>query len=610
MKLLQRKGKAGLSLLLAALLLAVAWGLVPLRAQAASPNTQAVLDQLALLQNSDIDPAWTPDIRANEGAVQRLLDLYQACSAEERAEFTEAQQNDLRAYFEALYRVQGKDPAEVEALFAPLPASEAAAPSALSRPEASLAAGEESGAAVSEEAAASVEEEENPPAASGAGGGVGQVSLAESAAGAAPPQPERGRSLADLLGNSALGTLMLVVLLTCLVLVTLRFYTLMRRTKPEAGAALPEAPEEQELDKEAEAPPVERPAEETDELGQAKGVGAAPPLPGKRKRAEKPGARGKNSPGSSRAAAPARPAKPVAQSAAEVLAAHRQAQGEKPEAAEVQTAGKPAAGNTPAAQPERRHLDITIPARGGAEAAPPKAKAEEAAASGRGAPDEKEPARERQKDEAVPGKTKPDTAGARMTAEAAAEAGDFGKEAPPPAPQAMKRPQEPPERKTEEPARPEPAAAPAGTGARPVAALNRGAQKPGRYNRAGGKDARQAEHGPNGAKRMAGPPARKPAEAAQLAELRNEVFSAPLPDLFPTADRPAVPRQDPRIAQLKSSMFPGKMPDLFPSGQGADAPRPAPAKAPSAGGKPVRRRRPSGLTGASFQAVEPEEPEE
>ena len=51
-------------------------------------------------------------------AVQELLDLYKKCSPAERAEFTPEQNSGLRAYFDALYNVQGKDKAELDDLFA------------------------------------------------------------------------------------------------------------------------------------------------------------------------------------------------------------------------------------------------------------------------------------------------------------------------------------------------------------------------------------------------------------------------------------------------------------------------------------------------------------
>ncbi len=109
-----------LRVLFAALLLLV---LLCLRAalvvQAApSPPVQAVLGQLSTLQNAHIDPAWPPDIEANKALVQALLDDYKALTASQRAELTSAQNSDLRAYFEALYKLEGKGTAALDSLFA------------------------------------------------------------------------------------------------------------------------------------------------------------------------------------------------------------------------------------------------------------------------------------------------------------------------------------------------------------------------------------------------------------------------------------------------------------------------------------------------------------
>ncbi len=78
---------------------------------------QAVQARLATLQQAYIQPEWLPDIRANETAVQALLDDYLALTADGRAELSAQNNSDLRAYFAALYEVQGKSAAGVDALF-------------------------------------------------------------------------------------------------------------------------------------------------------------------------------------------------------------------------------------------------------------------------------------------------------------------------------------------------------------------------------------------------------------------------------------------------------------------------------------------------------------
>lgn len=86
-------------------------------AQAVSDNVQQVLTRLEALQNSHIDPAWEPDVKANQSSVEGLLAAYQGCTLSQRKEFTLQQNQQLRSYFTTLYKVQGKDTAEVAALF-------------------------------------------------------------------------------------------------------------------------------------------------------------------------------------------------------------------------------------------------------------------------------------------------------------------------------------------------------------------------------------------------------------------------------------------------------------------------------------------------------------
>lgn len=210
---------------------------------AAGDNVQSVLDLLNTLQRADIDPAWLPDIAANESSVQRLLDAYLRCSEEERATFTDAQANSLRAYFEALYAVQGRDVAELDALLAgntasSSPASSSASPSSAvsssapssSSPAASSApAGSSSlSSAVSSASAASTS--------SGASSATSSAVLAPASQHSAavtpvrPPQPPtEGDGWAELLGNRAVGVGLLLLLLVCLGLVVLQYISALRR---------------------------------------------------------------------------------------------------------------------------------------------------------------------------------------------------------------------------------------------------------------------------------------------------------------------------------------------------------------------------------------------
>ncbi len=98
------------------------------RTFAASADVEALLSQLSALQNSDIDPAWLPDIEANEALVEALLQDYESLSRTEKEELTTSQMQDLRAYFVALYEVQGRDEDDLNALLEEESTSDTAAP--------------------------------------------------------------------------------------------------------------------------------------------------------------------------------------------------------------------------------------------------------------------------------------------------------------------------------------------------------------------------------------------------------------------------------------------------------------------------------------------------
>ncbi len=84
---------------------------------ASDVQTEEVLDQLNTLLNANIDYEWLPDIQANEAVVERLLDAYMECSDAQKESFTRQQNEDLHAYFTALYTVQDRDVEDVDALF-------------------------------------------------------------------------------------------------------------------------------------------------------------------------------------------------------------------------------------------------------------------------------------------------------------------------------------------------------------------------------------------------------------------------------------------------------------------------------------------------------------
>lgn len=178
--------KTMLAVLAALMLLAV----FMLPVLAASANVEEVVGQLEALQRANIDPAWPPDVRANEQPVQALLNAYLLCSKAERKEFTSQQNKDLRAYFEALYALQGKDPERVDDIFAgKVAAPVQSAPLPSSAQSASVSSAASSGA-VSSSAAAVSSSSASFPASSPAGsvaasGSSGLVAAAGSASVAA-----------------------------------------------------------------------------------------------------------------------------------------------------------------------------------------------------------------------------------------------------------------------------------------------------------------------------------------------------------------------------------------------------------------------------------------
>lgn len=232
---------------------------------AASENTEAVLEQLGVLQRADISPDWQPDVRANEQHVQRLLDLYLACSATERQEFSAQQTADLKAYFTALYAVQGKSTADVDALFetggASSPASSSApssgsgpsssqvdssapVPSSLPQSQADSSAGAASSSAGASQAAPSSSSEavvSGVASGSEAGGTAAGGDLSLPAA-TYPPQSPGGGGWFALFGNRALGIGVLLVLAALVVFLFVRFIFALRKArkipKDEEAAAV------------------------------------------------------------------------------------------------------------------------------------------------------------------------------------------------------------------------------------------------------------------------------------------------------------------------------------------------------------------------------------
>ncbi|MDL2219009.1 hypothetical protein LJC04_01545 [Ruminococcaceae bacterium OttesenSCG-928-O06] len=245
-----------LGALLAALLLVCS---LALPALAASAAVEDVLALLGTLQRADINPAWQPDIAHNESSVQRLLDLYLACTTEEKAEFTTQQNSDLHAYFTALYRVQGRDAAEVDALFtedtAPPPDTSQSTPP----PDSSVSVPDDSSSASSSGSASSGGTSSTTSLPSGTSSsapvGGGTSATTPDSGGALPPAPGGG----SIFENRGLGSILLVVLLALAVILAIRFIVALRK----AGPAPKDDLETEELFGEGYVPELNAPDDET-----------------------------------------------------------------------------------------------------------------------------------------------------------------------------------------------------------------------------------------------------------------------------------------------------------------------------------------------------------
>lgn len=242
-------------------LLAVVFALVVFAAPwalAASEKVDDILATLQQMQSAQIDPAWEPDIVANQQLVQALLDDYTALDAAEKAEFTPQQNTDLRAYFETLYNIQGKNVSGLDAVFAggqgsssSSAGSSSSADASSSQPDSSLAPSSSdtgssldtsasgssvgnsstSAAGSSSVGASSVGRESSslPQQASSLPGALVDVSGASSSASVpgttqTPQVPDGG----GILGGSAFGTIILAVLVLLCAVLLIRFVLALR----------------------------------------------------------------------------------------------------------------------------------------------------------------------------------------------------------------------------------------------------------------------------------------------------------------------------------------------------------------------------------------------
>lgn len=262
-----------LGLLAAALL----FSMLTLPAAAAEQDVQEVASRLQTLQRVQIDPNWLPDIKANQTAVQAMLDAFLACSAEEKKSFTAEQNKALNDYFKALYTVLDKDPSEIDILFSDNPAgtgsaatsskpasSQGASSSTSSSSLSSNLAGQSnaeslsassSGSAPAESdasALSSSSQSESSSAASSTALPPAPLTISSSAAGSLPrstfpPQTPAGGGWQTLLGSKTFGNLLLATLGGLSLLLFLRFLAAVKKAGSPAKSELAEDQQKREL---------------------------------------------------------------------------------------------------------------------------------------------------------------------------------------------------------------------------------------------------------------------------------------------------------------------------------------------------------------------------
>ncbi len=251
------KRKSGMKAVQIGLMALVMTVLLSMPALAASQEVEEVIAQLERMQQVDINPAWPPDIEANEALVQQMLDDYLQCTDQQRAEFTQEQQDDLRAYFTVLYDIQGRNVGEVDLLFTQEPQTPGAA-----QPESSAAQEDEpSDSSLAEAAVSSQQGAESAEAATSgeseaASQGASSMADSQSDSTAASSMAESQSAASQTAASSeatavplptdeqngsgrALGTLGLIVLVGIAAVLFIRFIIALR----QAGKA-PQSVEE------------------------------------------------------------------------------------------------------------------------------------------------------------------------------------------------------------------------------------------------------------------------------------------------------------------------------------------------------------------------------
>lgn len=211
------------------LLLAVVFAL-PVAADERTDEVEEVVRQLRQMQQVQIDPEWLPDIRTNQGYVQSLLDGFLALTEPERSTLTDDENEGLRAYFAALYEVQGKDPATVDDLFA----AGGVNPPSSSSTSASASSSNTSAASSSSQSSSTPSSSSSQPASSASVSTPGSVVEVSSQPGgdipslSTPGGNQEDQGLLAFFGSNTLGVTILALLVGLCIVLFIRFLVALR----------------------------------------------------------------------------------------------------------------------------------------------------------------------------------------------------------------------------------------------------------------------------------------------------------------------------------------------------------------------------------------------
>lgn len=122
---------------------------------------------LRFLINSNVSPGWAPDVRYHKEIIDKLSNSFASLSVAEKAEFSEKELADLRAYFTTHFKNEGMDTALLDDMFnlekEPEQGAESSAPPQSSQVESntpsSIPESSEVSSAVSSETTSKIESE-------------------------------------------------------------------------------------------------------------------------------------------------------------------------------------------------------------------------------------------------------------------------------------------------------------------------------------------------------------------------------------------------------------------------------------------------------------------